>query len=666
MKQVTCLIAAFLFYSVSIQAQQKTIDSLHQLMENGISEKEKGRLNIKIGREYISFDTVAAQTNLAKGFELAEKNNDDLGRGMYHLYRAYMLCNKGLYEQGLTAFSEASDFLSHFYSGENLTSAEKEETEARILDADLSQGNVYLELYEYEKAIDVFWKVLSLLNKSVFPEKDAVTAATYQSIALAYYHRAQYQTALQYYLMAVPFAHESGNERLEAENNIYAAMCYTLLEKFDSSSLLLQKAEPIVLQSQDTGLKTMFFARKAELYRFTDQYQQALIYYDLAIQNAEVTSNIYMQATFLSAKSKCLLKLNRIPEAREIGLKSLTLAKSINKQREILEAQRVLSLVEFKAGNYAAAYTYLEQINIGEDSLHTTELTEKIQSLDKKYQLELKEEKIIQLEKDNRIQELINHKRLMANIFLAISFVLLIIPGILLIRNYKQRQKLQDQKILKLETEKQLFAAAAVLRGEEQERSRLAKDLHDGLGGLLSGIKYSFQSMKENLILTPENAIAFDRSLDMLGTSIHEMRRVAHNLMPESINRFGLDIALSDFCAGVENSGVLNLKYQSFGLENRTLDHTISVAVYRIIQELVNNIVKHAEARQALVQVTIGEDLLLIDVEDDGKGFDKEQINSKKGIGWNNIQSRIDYLNGKIELKSTESKGTIVHIEINI
>jgi two-component system NarL family sensor kinase len=192
----------------------------------------------------------------------------------------------------------------------------------------------------------------------------------------------------------------------------------------------------------------------------------------------------------------------------------------------------------------------------------------------------------------------------------------------------------------------------------------LAKDLHDGLGGLLSGIKYSFQTMKENLILTPENAQVFERSLDMLDSSIHEMRRVAHNLMPESIFRFGLDAALNDFCAGINESGVLKVKYQSFGLENVHFKNTVSVSVYRIIQELVNNIIKHAEGKQALVQLAFSKDLLFIDVEDDGKGFNTEELKTRKGIGWSNIYSRIDYLNGKLDLKSEPGKGTIVHIEI--
>ena len=133
-----------------------------------------------------------------------------------------------------------------------------------------------------------------------------------------------------------------------------------------------------------------------------------------------------------------------------------------------------------------------------------------------------------------------------------------------------------------------------MLKGEEQERTRLAKDLHDGLGGMLSGIKYSFQTMKGNLIMTPENKQAFERSMDMLDSSIKEMRRVAHNMMPEALVKFGLDTALSDFCNDINKTGALNVSYQSLGLENEIIEQTTAITIYRIVQELINNTMKHA------------------------------------------------------------------------
>jgi signal transduction histidine kinase len=244
------------------------------------------------------------------------------------------------------------------------------------------------------------------------------------------------------------------------------------------------------------------------------------------------------------------------------------------------------------------------------------------------------------------------------------TFIILII-GFLTYRNIKHKQRLQKLRINELETEKQLAATEAVLKGEEQERTRLAKDLHDGLGGMLSGIKYSFTTMKGNIIMTPENQQAFERGMDMLDSSIKEMRRVAHNMMPEALVRFGLDTALKDFCNDINQSGALNVNYQSIGMENIQLEQTTSITIYRVIQELLNNTMKHAIAGSAIVQLTKTESQLVITVEDDGKGFDTEILKVNKGIGWVNIQNRIDFIKGKLDISSREGEGTSVQIELN-
>ena len=246
------------------------------------------------------------------------------------------------------------------------------------------------------------------------------------------------------------------------------------------------------------------------------------------------------------------------------------------------------------------------------------------------------------------------------------SVACILIISLLTYRNYRQKQKLQQQRIIELETEKQLMATEAVLKGEEQERSRLAKDLHDGLGGMLSGIKYSFQTMKGNLIMTPDNQQAFERSMDMLDSSIKEMRRVAHNMMPEALVKFGLDTALKDFCNDINQSGALKVNYQSIGLKDAEIDQMTAITIYRIVQELLNNTMKHAAAKTAIVQVSKIDGLLSVTVEDDGKGFDTSILNKSKGIGWSNIQHRIEFLKGKLDVNSQKEKGTSVLIELPV
>ena len=208
-------------------------------------------------------------------------------------------------------------------------------------------------------------------------------------------------------------------------------------------------------------------------------------------------------------------------------------------------------------------------------------------------------------------------------------------------------------------------ATEAVLKGQEDERSRIAKDLHDGLGGLLSGVKYSLSNMKENVLLSSENALSFERTIDMLDSGIKELRRVSHNMMPENLVKFGLDTALKDYCSAITKTKALQVSYSSFGMEEFQANTNISVTVYRVIQELINNTMKHAGATASIVQLSKDEHKLHITVEDNGKGFDKNIENTSKSMGLRNLKNRVNYLKGKMEINS-DDQGTAINIELNI
>ena len=144
------------------------------------------------------------------------------------------------------------------------------------------------------------------------------------------------------------------------------------------------------------------------------------------------------------------------------------------------------------------------------------------------------------------------------------------------------------------------------------------------------------------------------------------MRRVAHNMMPEALIKFGLDTALKDFCNDINQSGALQVGYQSIGMDNVVIEQTTAITIYRIVQELVNNTMKHAAAKTAIVQVSKTNDEISVTVEDDGKGFNPVILQEGKGIGWSNIQSRVKYLKGRLDVRSEPGKGTSVHIELSV
>lgn len=321
-----------------------------------------------------------------------------------------------------------------------------------------------------------------------------------------------------------------------------------------------------------------------------------------------------------------------------------------------------MSIIKYANQDFAAAAMWDNKWGALDQSLKRKEMSEYALDLEAKYETERKEAKI-------KLQEVQLKQKSIVNYILIGSAITLLIISLLSYRTYTQKQKLQQQRINELETQQQLTATEAVLKGEEQERSRLAKDLHDGLGGMLSGIKYSFNTMKGNLIMTPENNQAFERSMDMLDSSIKEMRRVAHNMMPEALVKFGLDTALKDLCNDINQSGALQVSYQAIGLENVAIDQTTAITLYRIVQELLNNTMKHAAAKMALVQLTKSNGHLSVTVEDDGKGFDTsvlKQSKSGRGIGWSNIQNRVEFLKGTLDVQSTNEKGTSVFIELSV
>ncbi|WHZ08249.1 MAG: hypothetical protein OJF59_002002 [Cytophagales bacterium] len=226
-------------------------------------------------------------------------------------------------------------------------------------------------------------------------------------------------------------------------------------------------------------------------------------------------------------------------------------------------------------------------------------------------------------------------------------------------------EKIEAQEALKLAAERQKFERyKTVVEVRENERARIAKDLHDGVGGTLSGIKISLTNLLSQLALSENQKLQFARSVDLLDNSVHELRKVSHNMMPPSLAQFGLASAIRDYCDTLNGMKTLRIAFQLIGHEVRQpLSHEI--VIYRIMQELINNSIKHAQAQQLLVELVFNPSVLAITVEDDGKGFDSSILTHSKSAGWKNIRSRVDFLHGAIDLRTSQS-GTSVQIQLPI
>jgi signal transduction histidine kinase/predicted ATPase len=204
----------------------------------------------------------------------------------------------------------------------------------------------------------------------------------------------------------------------------------------------------------------------------------------------------------------------------------------------------------------------------------------------------------------------------------------------------------------------------ALMQAQDNERKRIASDLHDSLGSLLSSVRLRFNGLQQEFFQkVPEKAGRFNDSLKLLDEAIDELRQISHDMVPVSLSRFGLRSALQSFVAQVNTSGQLDVDLQILGLESR-LPEEIEVRVYRICQELVQNVFKHARATRLRIQIILHNDSLNMTVEDNGIGLTKDSLS--RGLGFSTIQSTVDLFKGTFDIESQPGKGCLVVIDLPI
>jgi len=524
-----------------------------------------------------------------------------------------------------------------------------------------NRGNLYFSIGDFNSALDDYFEAEKILKEHKFK----TLASVYSSIGNCFSALSNTQKALEFDDLAISTAKKFDDKRLLATTSMNKATRLMDANNYKSADSILNNVWPIVEQLQNTKSLFVYCYNKGDVEAYYKKDTlNALKYYHQAYEYARENEDVWQIARALVplAQFKIDVKQN---DAIVFIDELYQLADTNGMNDSKADALHLYAQWYAQEGSYKKAYEYQREYKTLSDSINSEDSREKISMMEVRFRVENKEQEIRQLKAQEQLSQLsIRQKRTLNYILIAGAAALLII-SLLAYRNYKHKQKLQQQRISELEKEKQLTATEAVLKGEEKERTRLAKDLHDGLGGMLSGIKHSLNAMKGNLIMTPENAQAFERSMDMLDSSIREMRRVAHNMMPEALVKFGLDTALKDFCNDINQSGALQASYQSIGIENHTVDQTTAITIYRIVQELINNTMKHASAKSAIVQVTKVGEHLSVTVEDDGKGFDTLTLQGARGMGWANIQNRVEFLKGKLDVQSVPGKGTSVHIEFN-
>ncbi len=646
------LLTFFLLSLQLVYAQpDATMDSLLKALAVAKEDTNKVLTLITTG-QYVEYNNLEeAKFYYLQAKRLSEKLKYTMGVLKYYSNYTAVLNIQARFDSALILTKDALKIANGFGN------------EERIIIAQQNLSATYSYLQDYESALQYLFPSVDYFEKT---KNDARLNLVYDNLGVIYRETKQYDKALEYHQKGLAIARKAGNSYDIANVLSNLGNAYTSLKKYDTALATMHESLAIAKRDNYVNIVSNVTSNIGAVLIKKGSYDSLSYYCAEGLRLSEKLGDSLSMVNNIYGLALHAFYNKNFKRSEALADTGFAMAQKRNYVEPTQLFADILSELALLKGDLKR-YDYYNRLSIElSEKFFNDRMQKNVQVLDKKYETGKKETQIKELEAGKKLQELTIQQKNIFNYILIGSSLSILIIALLGFRGYRQQRQLQQKEIAELQQEKQLLATEAVLQGQEQERSRLAKDLHDGLGGMLAGIKHSFSNMKENMIMTPENLMAFQRGLDMLDTSISEFRRVAHNMMPEALQKFGLDAALKDYCTDINSSGVLKVVYQSYDADQISVNPTTSATIYRIIQELINNIIKHAAATRAVVQLNKADDKLLITVEDDGKGFDTQLLKHSGGIGWANIYSRIDYLEGKVDIHSEPNNGTSVNIEIKI
>lgn len=484
-------------------------------------------------------------------------------------------------------------------------------------------AEVYLRLKEFENA-------RKYLNMSLaFYEKYgeiANMAIPYTKLGNLANKEGDYVRAMEYYHLADSLYREVNDARGIHDIYINYGIIYQKQGKYNLAVENYNLALAYYRKQNIAEGTITSWQGKASVYSRQGKFEQALILYDSCLQLAIESTNLY-------------------------------------RQKEILGN---MSEVYFNAGNFKKAFIFHVRFNKIKDSIFNLEKAEIVSDLMFKYEKEKDQAYILALENENLLKDLrIRTRTNQRNVYFFTGLGIITIALFLFIFfRYKARKEkiIASQKIRQLEEEKKLLAARFLVEGQEEERKRIAQELHDGLGILLSATKMQFLAISDK---SPENKALIEKASKFLEQASGDVRKISHNMMPGLLTKLGLYEALEDLFDNLADTKGLNAQIEISGSTER-LPENQEIMLYRIIQEMVNNTLKHAEAKQIELQINVRQKWLDIRYSDDGKGFDVEEKQQQKTLGLQSILSRVKFLNGSVSIESSPPKGCVFIMQIPV
>lgn len=516
-----------------------------------------------------------------------------------------------------------------------------------------SLGLLYISKGEQKKALESYYKSIKL-NLQIKNYSGLVNS--YNNLA-NYYLADNKKIALEYYQKAIKLLDKLNEYKKSAVINMNIGVLYSSNDfdrmNYDSAVYYYLNALESFQKVNDSSNLSLLYNNLGFLYEKEGNYSASIANYKKSIYLKSELEDLNGLATSRLNLGNVYLQQEKYKESLEQYEKSLELSESIGDSN--LKMHLYSNMVKAKMGIGAVeeASLLFQKYNNLRDSLFDQDKMEEIKDLETRYETARKEEEI-------RAQRIaIERENFQKKLFLSLS-ILLVILMLSTIWFFIQKQKylkqLKNEEIANMRTEQELKELNAMMHGQEEERNRIASDLHDRLGARLSSIKLLFQSS--------DIPAAADKVLQNINEAIKETREISHNLSTDLLSRFGLETALKDTIRTINEAEKIKADLSIYGLQNR-LSVDIERNIYHIILELINNTIKHAKANLINLQISQSENEINVFYEDDGVGFDVQNV-ADSGMGMRSIYARVNTINGAVYFNSKPGGGINVVLSIPV
>ncbi|MBA9071912.1 signal transduction histidine kinase [Flavobacterium gossypii] len=498
-----------------------------------------------------------------------------------------------------------------------------------------------------------------------------VLSGLYKSVAIIFMNNEERTKAETYLKSAKEYiekASKSSYTYKETKVEIYVidSENMTHLEKLVDAKKSLDKAYEILKKYPKSNMNGGYYFSEGYYFYKIKQFENSLKSYDKGIANSMLYQDVFSANRLKFAKHLPFKAMNRHEDVKNVLLDLIENSNPfiVDEKNYSLELAQTFE----KLGDIKNAYKYSSRYIALNDSLNEIQSKEKITALEAKFNKAENEKKISQLEAQRERDKLIaENNKLYYGLLVAISVLLLLLVIFLWINSKNQKKiaiehaKNYTQNLTALKNQKEIEVMQAMIKGEESERKRIARDLHDGIGSMLSSLKMRFMKVNSS---SEVDLNEIDNMNTLLTNSITELRQVSYNLIPESLLKLGLEHALNDLCHMLKTENV-RIDFHANAIKD-DIPESMQITIYRIVQELLSNALKHSKSSEILVDCSQNQSRFFITVEDNGIGFDTSKMDVFEGQGLKNLKNRVELLNGKIEIDSSKERGTVFNIELSL